>query len=81
MSSAPLTLHSNEEPATIMSFGLSADKSESSLKTVFLSDCPFLAEGYSQQRPESERVLLTIDLAALDPSLLGPDNYELQDRL
>jgi hypothetical protein len=66
---------------TIMASGLSAEKSESSLKAVFLSDCPFLTEGYSQQRPESEHVVLTIDLAALDPSLLGPDNYELQDWL
>lgn len=67
--------------AKILACGLGAEKSESSLKAVFLSDCPFLAEGYSQQRPESEHIVLTVDLAALDLSLLGPDNYELQDWL
>lgn len=62
----------------IFAEGLKAEKSQSSLQAVFLSDCPFLANGYAQQRPDIEHVLLTIDFAALDTELLGPDNYELQ---
>lgn len=66
---------------SILSDGLLPGQSQSSLPAVFLSDCPHLASGYAGQRPDAEHVLLVIEFAGLDPSLLGPDNYELQDWL
>lgn len=66
---------------SIFSDGLLPRQSQSSLPAVFLSDCPHLASGYAGQRPDVEHVLLAIEFAGLDPALLGPDNYELQDWL
>lgn len=66
---------------SILVEGLSPEKSQSSLRAVFLSDCQGLASGYAGQRPELEHVLLAIEFTALDPELLGADNCELQDWL
>lgn len=64
----------------ILREGLDPERSQSSLKAVFVADDEFTAANYACMR-EGDAVMLSIDATALDPCLLGPDNYELPDML
>lgn len=69
------TAHSLSE---ILLYGLLPERSQSSLKAVFLTDCRLVAENYASMKDET-CALLSID--AVEQFRLGPDNYELQDAL
>jgi hypothetical protein len=61
--------------------GLDPLKSKSSLKAIFLSNDKYTALNYGSMHAVEPYVLLEINLADLDQSELGPDNYELQEWL
>lgn len=74
----------------ILKTGLDPYESKSSLDAVFLTDDPSVANGYAfhnyddfeAEAPQNQEwVVLRIDFSALNPAMLGPDNYELEDKL
>ncbi len=67
---------------TIMTEGLLPEKTKSSLKAVFLTDSVFIADSYRFMHIASDDwTILKIDVAQLEKSNLGPDNFELADAL
>ena len=67
----------------IKAHGLEPSRSKSSLQAIFLAGDAYTADNYQYQQDHGsgEWRVLKIDLSQLDPSLLGPDNYELPDML
>jgi hypothetical protein len=70
---------------SIKSIGLTPEKSQSSLRAVFLTDDPYVAHSYNvmdSPRPVAGTpIILSVDTTKLDLSKFSPDNYELQDML
>lgn len=66
----------------ILSEGLNPQCSRSASKAIYLADDVHTALNYRfMHKDTTTPVLLKIELSDLDPSLLCPDDYELQDWL
>lgn len=66
---------------SILREGLSPSRATSSQEAVYLAGSRGTAANYAGMYRDDEFAMLRVDTSVLDPALLGPDDYELQDLL